>query len=92
MTERANSIKKLRPTKRVGIPRAYLLARIRNIRAEINSIIGYCVEISVLQNEHLPLKKIQEKMGILCQGFSVCKHVGQCEEPKTTLSSFGILL
>jgi len=45
----------------------------------------------LLQNEHLPLKNTQEKMGILCQGFSGVLQDVQCEETKTTLSSFGIL-
>lgn len=41
------------------------------------------------QNAHLPLRKSQDKMGMLCQGFKGVWHFGQCEGTNTTLSSFG---
>ena len=91
MTDKAKSIKKLSPIKRAGKVKVNLLASVKNIKPDKISIIGYCTDIFVLQNEHLPPKKIQDSIGMLCQGFSGVLQDVQCEETKTTLSSFGIL-
>lgn len=87
--ESAKRVKKLNPIKRDAKLRENLAHRVKKIKPEISSISGYCSEILVLQKEHFPFKNIQEKRGILCQGFSGVLHAGQCEETKTTLSSFG---
>jgi len=53
---------------------------------EESSIIGYCRLIFSLQKAHLPLKKMYDKTGILCQGFSLCPHLGHLDGGKTILS------
>ena len=50
---------------------------LKNINPESSSIRGYCIDILVLQYEHLPLKNNQEKRGMLCQGFKFSPHVVQ---------------
>lgn len=69
--ESAKSIKKLMAMKKEGSDTPDFNAIMKNIRAEVSSMRGYCIEILLLQNEHLPLKNIHEKRGMLCQGFSL---------------------
>ena len=52
-------------------------------------MIGYCAEILLLQNEHFPLRKIQENRGMLWYHLSGCLHVGQCDAGIEILSPFG---
>jgi len=72
--ESARSIKKLRAIKNAGKLRPYCDAMVTKISPETSSIIGYCMEILLLQKAHFPPRNIHEKSGILCQGFSLVLH------------------
>ena len=50
------------------------------------SIKGYCMLIFSLQKAHLPRKKIYDKTGILCQGFSLLLHLGHFDGGKAMFS------
>lgn len=88
--ESAKSIKKLIAAKKPPKVIPYFEATKKKIIPLESSIKGYCIEILLLQYEHLPAKKSHDTIGILCHGLSGVLQDVQCDAVKTTLSPLGI--